>query len=302
MPRLQSFFAVALLCLHLTVGDQVTAAPLEVSNRIVALGDVHSDYSQAVAVLRMADILDENDNWSGGKDTLISTGDIVDRGPDTIILYRLFEKIRQQARDAGGEVINVYGNHEVMNIGGDWRYVTDEEIKTFGGKTKRKEAWNIKTGWLGKFVYNNFNITHIQHGHTVFSHGDMHPDWAKLGVDTLNSMARDALWNGDYKAPIFKTPGPIWNRALAKEEAGSDATCKTVETIKKMLGVKRLVSGHTAQDDTGKILSLCGGSYLGIDVGISSYYGAHKAALEIIENADGTQTVSAIYPDGKTPL
>ncbi|KAF9964822.1 hypothetical protein BGZ70_005855 [Mortierella alpina] len=302
MPRFQSIFALALLCLHMTAGGQTEAAPLAVSGRIVAIGDLHSDYSQAVAVLRMANILDSDDNWAGGQDTLISTGDIVDRGPDTIVLYRLFEKIRQQAKAAGGEVVNVYGNHEVMNIGGDWRYVTSEDIASFGGKTKRKAAWDIKTGWLGKFVYSNFNITHVQHGHTVFSHGDMHPDWAKLGVDKLNTMAREALWKGDYKAPIFRTPGPIWDRSLAKEEDGTDGTCQTVEAIKKMLGVKRLVSGHTAQDDTGKILSLCGGSYLGIDVGISSYYGSNKAALEIIENADGTQTVSAIYASGKTPL
>ena len=33
-----------------------------------------------------------------------------------------------------------------------------------------------------------------------------------------------------------------------------------------------MVSGHTAQE-SGKVLSLCGGSYIGIDVGITAYYG-----------------------------
>ncbi|KAF9578127.1 hypothetical protein BGW38_006239, partial [Lunasporangiospora selenospora] len=190
----------------------------------------------------------------------------------------------------------------VMNIGGDLRYVTKEDTASFGGATKRKQAWDIRTGWLGKFVYNNFNITHIQHGHTVFSHGDMHPDWARLGVDELNTMARDSLWKGDYKAPIFRTPGPIWNRALAEAEGGESATCKTIEDIKKQLGVKRLVSGHTSQYKSGKILSRCNGSYMVIDVGISSYYGSNLAALEIIENADGTQTVNSLYPGGKLTL
>ncbi|KAG0247629.1 hypothetical protein BG011_001142 [Mortierella polycephala] len=295
---------LALLCLQFALLDRVGALPLvtAVSNRIVAIGDLHSDVSQAVAVLQMANLLDKDENWSGGADTLIQTGDLVDRGPDTIAMYRLFEKIRVQAKEAGGEVVNLYGNHEVMNIGGDWRYVTKEDIASFGGKEERKAAWDIHSGWLGKFVFNNFNIAHIQHGHTVFSHGDMHPDWARHGVETLNTMAHDSLSKGEYTAPIFRTPGPIWNRALAKEEAGREATCKAIENIKSMLGVKRLVSGHTAQDDSGKILSLCNGSYMVIDVGISSYYGSNLAALEIIENGDGTETVSALYPGGKRRL
>ncbi|KAF9954386.1 hypothetical protein BGZ65_004056 [Modicella reniformis] len=124
----------------------------------------------------------------------------------------------------------------------------------------------------------------------------MHPDWARKGVDTMNVLAHDALWNREYKAPIFTTNGPIWNRALAKQEAGKAATCEAIETIKQILGVKRLVSGHTVSK-SGKILSLCNGSYLGIDVGITNYYGGYLAALEIIENDDGTQTVNALYPN-----
>lgn len=37
--------------------------------------------------------------------------------------------------------------------------------------------------------------------------------------------------------------------------------------------VNRLISGHTPQYRTGKILSICNGSYMVIDVGISKYYG-----------------------------
>ncbi|KAF9363277.1 hypothetical protein BGX34_004493 [Mortierella sp. NVP85] len=304
MPRLNTFIALALVCLQVTHWDQAGTAhalpvSAQVSRRIVAVGDLHSDYPQTLAVLRLANITDENANWRAGSDTLIQTGDNVDRGPGTIAIYQLFQKLRTQAKAAGGEVINLYGNHEVMNIGGDLRYVTKEDIASFGGSEKRKQAWDIRTGWLGQFVFNNFNISHIQHGHTLFSHADMHPDWASKGIDAMNTLAHDALWNKQYKAPIFTTDGPVWNRALAKQEAGVDATCETIETIKEILGVKRLVSGHTVSKG-GKILSLCNGSYLGIDVGITNYYGGNLAALEIIENTDGTQTVHALYPKDKT--
>ncbi|KAF9169380.1 hypothetical protein BGX21_005904 [Mortierella sp. AD011] len=178
------------------------------SNRVVAIGDLHSDLPQALAVLKLAKLVDEDGNWSGGQDTLVQTGDIVDRGPDTIALYNLFDKLRKQASDAGGKIVNVYGNHEVMNLGGDLRYVTEEDYASFGGRQKRKEAWDIRTGWLGQMIYSNFNITYIHNGHTVFSHGDMEPQWARLGVDTLNHLSREAIWKSNYRyAPIFQGSG-----------------------------------------------------------------------------------------------
>ncbi|KAG0084579.1 hypothetical protein BGZ92_009761 [Podila epicladia] len=189
-----------------------------------------------------------------------------------------------------------------MNMGGDLRYVTKEDTASFGGASKRKAAWNVKSGWIGQFVSQNFKITHIQNGHTVFSHGDQHVDWAKLGVDTLNQMSRDNIMAGKFKEPIFRTPGPLWNRALAENDGGDKKTCADIETIKKYYGVKRLVSGHTAQDDTGRILSRCNGSYLVIDTGNSAYYGSHYSALEILEMADGTQNAYAIYTSGKVPI
>ncbi|KAF9924465.1 hypothetical protein FBU30_005563 [Linnemannia zychae] len=297
MARLFSLAAAALLCFQLIQVGHVSAA----SSRIVAVGDIHSDYEQALAVLQMAKIIDSNGDWIAGQDTFVQTGDNVDRGAGTINVYKLLQKLRGQASAAGGTVINLLGNHEVMNLSGDLRYVTKEDTASFGGAAARKAAWDMQTGWIGKFVYNSFNITHIQNGHTLFSHADMSIEWAQKGVDQMNALAHKVLQGKKFKEPIFTTYGPIWNRDLAKEEAGEDETCQVIRTIKETLGVNRMVSGHTAQS-SGKILTLCDNSYIGIDVGITAYYGAHRAAIEIIENSDGTQTVSAIYPTGKVVL
>ncbi|KAF9183196.1 hypothetical protein BGZ50_004388 [Haplosporangium sp. Z 11] len=274
------------------------------SGRTVAVGDLHSDLPQTLAVLRLANVIDEDANWSGGQDTLVQTGDIVDRGPDTIAVYNLFDKLRNQAKEVGGKVVNVYGNHEVMNLGQDLRYVTEEDYESFGGREKRKQAWNVRTGWLGKMIYKNFNITHIQNGHTVFTHGDMEPEWARLGSDTMNHLAQEAIWYSNYQAPIFRGTGkcPIWSRSNAMQDGGAEETCRRVNAAKKALGVNRLISGHTPQYRTGKILSICDGGYMVIDVGISKYYGGHLAALEILENDDGTQNLFALYPGGKRRL
>ncbi|ORX96833.1 Metallo-dependent phosphatase [Basidiobolus meristosporus CBS 931.73] len=277
------------------------------AHRTVAIGDIHSDYKNALSVLRMAAVVDANGDWIMGTNTLVQTGDIVDRGPDTILLYKYFQKLRAQAAAAGGNVVNLFGNHEIMNIKGDWRYVTKEEIATFGGTTARKEAWNVSTGWIGQFLQSSFNITFIQRGHTVFTHGDLHPTWAKKGAASMNALVHANLNAGKYDDPIFKTQGPVWWRGYGGLEDGDDditleQACAMVKEVTDTLKVKRLVSGHTQQSSTGRILSRCNNAYLDIDVGISSYYGSHFAALEILDLDDGSQNVAAIYPTGKVTI
>jgi hypothetical protein len=54
-------------------------APGVFTRRIVAVGDLHSDFGNAYKVLRMANVVDKNGRWSGEVDYFVQTGDIVDR-------------------------------------------------------------------------------------------------------------------------------------------------------------------------------------------------------------------------------
>ena len=49
------------------------------SRRIVAVGDLHGDYGNALQVLQMAGVVDKAGNWSGKVDLFVQTGDIIDR-------------------------------------------------------------------------------------------------------------------------------------------------------------------------------------------------------------------------------
>ena len=88
--------------------------------------------------------------WKGGKGTtLVQVGDVVDRGDDTILLYKAIGNLTQQASAVGDRVYSILGNHEIMNLMGDLRYVTKGDNESFGGPQERKIAWSSK-GWLGK--------------------------------------------------------------------------------------------------------------------------------------------------------
>lgn len=78
--------------------------------------DLHGDLAHAMRVFRAAKLVDHRGYWSGGDTTLVQTGDIVDRGKDTIALYRQMDSLRDQATRAGGRVISLLGNHEVGGI------------------------------------------------------------------------------------------------------------------------------------------------------------------------------------------
>jgi len=102
-------------------------------DRIVAVGDIHGDYDQYVAVLRSAGVINKNANWNGGRTHLVQLGDIADRGPSPRKIMDLLMKLELQAERAKGKVHALIGNHEAMNIYGDLRYTTPEEFKEFAG-------------------------------------------------------------------------------------------------------------------------------------------------------------------------
>lgn len=105
--------------------------------RIVAVGDLHGDYDQFVAVLASAGLIDSNEDWRGGKTHLVQTGDVLDRGADSRKIMDLLMKLVKQASRAGGYVHALIGNHESMNVYGDVRYVSAGEYAAFRNRKSR---------------------------------------------------------------------------------------------------------------------------------------------------------------------
>ncbi|KIJ52500.1 hypothetical protein M422DRAFT_26084 [Sphaerobolus stellatus SS14] len=165
----------------------------EYTLNLVAVGDLHGDYDNALKVLQMANVVDKNENWSGKVDYFVQTGDIVDRGLDTIKIYTWLENLRHQARNVGGDVFSHLGNHEYMNILGDWRYVPRAEIATFGGIEKRQAA--LASGAIGSAWSSNY---------TVVSRIPLHPI--------------SGIPNADYKAS--RSPSPFSHAALSFMHGG----------------------------------------------------------------------------------
>ena len=112
-------------------------------NRVIAISDVHGAYDAMVATFLKAEIVDQDLNWVGGDTHLVITGDLLDRGPDSRKVMDLIMGLEGQAIEAGGRVHQLVGNHEVMNLAGDLRYVAMREYAAFADdeSEEEREQW-----------------------------------------------------------------------------------------------------------------------------------------------------------------
>lgn len=294
-----TYFTVALLVsAGLTVRAVSTSEPLEFDwpgSRIVAVGDLHGDLGNTVLLLYGAGVVDDEGNWVGGDTLLIQTGDIVDRGPDGKRLYDFFVRLKRQAEEVGGRVIQLLGNHDVMNICGDFRYAHPTETKEFGGPGGRRSQF-MDNGQYGQLL-RTFPASVKVNG-IIFSHAGIPSEYAGMGLRRLTEQLHKELKDdcklhnarfygemvGGAAHPelfVAGSHGPLWTRVFSLGQVG--AICKEVDMTLSKLGAEKLVVGHTVQEN-GSIGSLCDGKLFLIDTGISRYVANQPKMLEIRGN------------------
>lgn len=118
--------------------DRVQASP-----RIVAVGDLHGDYEAYEAIVRAAGLVDNRGRWAGGNAIFVQTGDVADRGPDSLRIMRHLIQLQRQAARAGGRVVALVGNHEAMNVTGDLRYVHPGEYAAFADRNSERRREQV---------------------------------------------------------------------------------------------------------------------------------------------------------------
>jgi hypothetical protein len=119
---------------------------------IVAVGDVHNDFDDFVGILRHTGLIDKENHWTGAKTTFVQVGDLLDRGPKPREVLNLMMALEKEAAQAGGQVVSLLGNHEMMNIMGDLRYVTPMNYGSFvdgNSEQRQKAAYQEYVKWRG---------------------------------------------------------------------------------------------------------------------------------------------------------
>ncbi len=142
------FLAAALQCVacrESTGSIRTSPWTFEGIQRIVALGDTHGGFAQAQEILLGLDLVDQDLHWTGGNTHLVFVGDLTDRGDRERPLLDMVRRLQGEAEKVDGRVHVLLGNHEVMNMMQDLRYVSPEGFEAFRDEEDpqvRREAFN----------------------------------------------------------------------------------------------------------------------------------------------------------------
>lgn len=137
--------------------------------RVVAIADVHGAYEAMVETLGNVGILDDDLAWAGGEAHLVIVGDLLDRGPRSRDALDILMRLEGEAAAAGGKVHVLIGNHEMMNMVGDLRYVSKAEYKAFAKDETRRQRDHWFGAWLGRS--GGFQATQRQRFDNLFPRG-----------------------------------------------------------------------------------------------------------------------------------
>lgn len=271
--------------------------PHPIPERVVAMGDLHGDLDATRRALRLAGAIDAKDAWIGGKLVVVQTGDQIDRGDEDKEILDLFEKLKDEAKKAGGEVVAMSGNHEIMNAMFDFRYVTKGSYGHFDGVPGVKEAsppsgpnaLNLPPearsraiafapgGPYAKMIAKRPVVARV--GDSIFVHGGVLPKHVKKGLDKINADVA-AFLDGTAKEPpsaAVSEDGVVWTRAYSA--APGKEECADLASVLTSLGAKRMVMGHTPQKPG--IQPTCEKRGWRIDTGMAKFYGGPIEVLEI---------------------
>lgn len=312
--------------------------------RIIAIGDTHGDIIVSLKSLKLANVIDFDDNklknistndnfnwikWTGNDTVVVQVGDQIDSCrmannvsenncidqllPD-LLVFKLFDKINQLAKSHNGAVYSLLGNHEIMNVMGDFRYVSKSSISIFdpndfdNAKLLRKKYFS-----KGNSIANYLACTRktsIVIGNNLFVHGGIVPEIAKqYNITDINSIISKWLSNNiddpnDLLTHEYKSP--FWNRLFGNLPPNVDINnhlCNQLTNTMELYNVGNMIVGHTPQFIQNKsgINNTCNGSIDNkqynlwrIDVGASKAFdmfqsNKHTRDIQILEIINDNQ-------------
>lgn len=290
--------------------------------RIVAIGDVHGDYDTFAGLLRTARLIGANGtSWIGGSAHLVLPGDFIDRGNASRKVMDLLMSLEGQAVSAGGQVHALLGNHETMNVFGDWRYVVKADYDAFkSSESEDLRQQSMDDGWVEARKANpglresefrkKFEAEHplgwverrtafsaegkygkwlrqknavVKVNDLVFLHGGISPKYAGATLDSLNETIRGEMANlNKARGGVALDPdGPLWYRGLVELPENDRAAADAAEQFLKNQDARHMVIGHTP---VLAILPRFQGKVIAIDVGLSSGYVGGPPACLLVES------------------
>jgi hypothetical protein len=205
---------------HTTIWPRPRRAEVEIGpvDSLFVVGDVHGEFDTLTAVLRNASLIDRAGNWSGGQRHLVFLGDLFDRGADVTRTLWFIYGLERQAEAAGGHVHVVLGNHEIMVLVNDLRYVSEKEL-AIGESHGIPYAglFDPRRSVLGKWMASKPGLIRI--GRVLLAHGGVASAYADYSLqafdDSLAAFMSEELFHRWGQPPDSTLPPIVMDSVAA---------------------------------------------------------------------------------------
>ncbi|MFH2034905.1 MAG: metallophosphoesterase [Candidatus Zixiibacteriota bacterium] len=242
-------------------------------SKIIAVSDIHGEYEYLVDILQKAGVIDKNQNWIYGDGHLVIDGDIFDRGDMVTESLWLVYRLEIQAERNGGAVHFILGNHELMIMQNDNRYINEKYLR---GIVRQSRIDHLDLYGpdmeLGRWL--KTKPTAVKINDILFVHGGLAPeiiagDW---DIHKLNNAVRVKLNLRSSQIAfdstarmLFGSNGPFWYRGYhyEMENRYAQISMAGVDTLLAFYKVNTIVVGHSEVD---KISGLYDNKIIAIDI------------------------------------
>eukprot|EP00760_Papus_ankaliazontas_P040052 PhM_4_TR9836/c1_g1_i1/m.18017 len=165
-------------------------------------------------------------HWSGGNTLVVNTGDAMDVGPDDVEILRFFMRLEREAAADGGAVVFLLGNHEMLNLNGDFGGVHPWSFEKSGGHIGRKRMLSNETT-LGRWLRDR-KVAYEYKG-LLFTHGGFS---AKSVTALESAMPKRKNDDGDAKEVVGFVD--VLNRDLKESFRGTGSETRVAKLLRNV--------------------------------------------------------------------
>lgn len=261
-------------------------------SKIVCIGDIHGDYTAFIKALKKGKIIDNNLNYIAGNTHIVQMGDILDRKSrddsnndedSELKILSIIIRLQKEAYINNGGFHCIIGNHELMNIQGDFSYVSNKGFKSFNDSIIDRLTYFKPNGIFAKYLSDTWNPVIII-GTNLFAHGGISIDIAsKYNINIINELMRnylrgniDLINTSAFNKLFLDDNGILWNREYYLNNNSKSDLITTLKSFK----CNRMIVGHTPQ--INGIVSKFNKKIWFVDTGMSEAFGKKNNKSERI--------------------
>lgn len=238
-------------------------------DNVVIISDPHGQFDLFTSLLKDHQVLNANLDWIFETGHLVILGDVFDRGSKVTELLWLIYQLEQQAEKAGGKVHYILGNHELMVLNNDLRYINEKYIHSSQKMNMvYTQLFDVNT-FFGQWLRSKPVMVSIND--MLFVHAGISPEFlsAELTIEKTNQIFHqkiigrswDVILNDSISTFLLSENGPLWYRGYFKEIIPD----KEIDKILNFFNSNHLIIGHTSMPN---IMALKSGKIIIVDSGI----------------------------------